>query len=527
MKRKDFLTAFTAALTLPMVGNPLKAFAKTSSFLQEIVNTDNDRVLVLINLHGGNDGLNTLIPLDQYSNLFTNRANILVPQNMVLNVGAAGTTKGFHPSMVEMKNMHDAGTLLAIQDVGYPSPNLSHFQSQDILMNGSTTDFQNGTGWMGRYLENYYTYSSRKNTYGPPAIEIGTHTSILMNGSQGPLGIAMKSTATAYTEKASQNPITKGWRTDKELLFLRNTANLADQYLKATAAASAKIKTQSAYPANTLAGQLQQVARLIAGGLKTKLYIVTVYGFDTHTSQTATETSPAGIHASLLQQLSSAIQAFQNDLVFLGIANRVIGMTFSEFGRRIRSNSSLGTDHGAASPMFLFGNAIDGGKIIGQNPTINAQHSISDNLPMQYDFRQVYSTILQHWFCMTTAQTQTLLGANYTTLPLIKSSFICVPTFKSQPIYDETAQNTFQVKCFPNPTVERVKISVNIVQESTNDVYLQVYTAEGRQILDQNKNQLPQGSYEFEISLQEYQAGAYYVRITDGLNHKTEIVFKE
>jgi uncharacterized protein (DUF1501 family) len=159
------------------------------------------------------------------------------------------------------------------------------------------------------------------------------------------------------------------------------------------------------------------VARLIAGGLKTKVYMVSTGSFDTHAKQTETDTT-TGNHAKLLQRVSEAIGAFMTDLQFLQIDNRVMGMTFSEFGRRIKSNASGGTDHGAAAPVFYFGNAIKQG-VIGTNPVIPTNVTVNDNVPMQHDFRSLYASVLQNWLNMPAQDVQQVLMGDFALLPIV------------------------------------------------------------------------------------------------------------
>jgi uncharacterized protein (DUF1501 family) len=180
-------------------------------------------------------------------------------------------------------------------------------------------------------------------------------------------------------------------------------------------------KQSDSYPVagkNPLADQLKIVARLIAGGLQTRIYLVSMGGFDTHARQTDPTDTTTGAHAKLLAKLSEAINAFQNDLGYLQVENRVTGMTFSEFGRRIQSNASGGTDHGAAAPVFVFGEGVRSG-IIGENPTWPSKLTVNDNLALQYDFRAVYSTLLEKWFRTDEAVTSAVLFKDYPTLPLI------------------------------------------------------------------------------------------------------------
>ena len=211
-------------------------------------------------------------------------------------------------------------------------------------------------------------------------------------------------------------------RAGDQLSYIRAMSVKTDQYAGVIRTAAQKVTKQSdKYPAagkNPLADQLKIVARLVAGGLQTRIYLVGMGGFDTHARQTDTTDTTTGTHAKLLAKVSEAIDAFQDDLGFLQVSNRVIGMTFSEFGRRIQSNASGGTDHGAAAPVFIFGEGVRSG-IIGQNPVWPGQLTVNDNLSMQYDFRAIYSTLLEKWLGNDAAATAAVLLKDYPVLPLI------------------------------------------------------------------------------------------------------------
>jgi hypothetical protein len=208
----------------------------------------------------------------------------------------------------------------------------------------------------------------------------------------------------------------------KELTFIRTVAQQTQQYSKVIKAAADKVVQQGTYPTgNTLADQLKIVARLVKGGLKTRVYMVSMGGFDTHSLQATASDTTTGSHANLLRNLSNAIKAFMDDLKGLGVQDRVMGMTFSEFGRRIRSNSSVGTDHGAAAPVFVFGSNVQPG-VLGRNPEIPTTATGNDNIPHQYDYRSLYASLMENWFCADNATLQAVLLKNFQQLPLVKNT---------------------------------------------------------------------------------------------------------
>jgi uncharacterized protein (DUF1501 family) len=206
----------------------------------------------------------------------------------------------------------------------------------------------------------------------------------------------------------------------KELSFIRQVAQQAQSYGKVLTAAAEKVKQQAPYPDNNpLANQLKLVAKLIKSGMQTKVYFVSYDGFDTHAQQANAADTATGRHADLLKITGDAIKAFQDDLKFLAIDDRVTGMTFSEFGRRIASNDSLGTDHGAAAPLFVFGKKVKSG-IIGDNPEIPDTVTNEDNLAMKIDFRAVYASLLKDWLTVPANDLTALLRKEYQHLPIIK-----------------------------------------------------------------------------------------------------------
>jgi hypothetical protein len=236
-----------------------------------------------------------------------------------------------------------------------------------------------------------------------------------------------------------------------ELSFLRSIAKQTNQYTVRIKQASEKVTQQVTYPNNGLAAQLKIVARLIKGGLQTKVYMVNYGGFDTHSGQVVTTDTSTGTHANLLKVLSDSIAVFQSDMVGLEIEDRVLGMTYSEFGRRIKSNASGGTDHGAAAPLFLFGKNIRGG-VFGDNPTIPISATSNDNIPYQYDFRAVYNTILQNWFCVNQITEIEVLLKQFQTIPLFNAS-VCGINDKNS-IFSKDAL----IFNYPNPFNNLTKI---------------------------------------------------------------------
>jgi hypothetical protein len=276
--------------------------------------------------------------------------------------------------------------------------------------------------------------------------------------------------------------------------------------------ASSRVTNLSAkYPTagtNSLADQMKIVARLIAGGLKTRVYVVSQGGYDTHSSQVVGGSTTTGSHANLLRALADAIAAFQDDITLLGVHRRVVGLTFSEFGRRIKSNASNGTDHGTAAPVFLFGHDVQGG-VVGSNPQIPASATVSDNLPMQYDFRMLYATVLRDWFGMRPSDLAAVLPDHTATLPLIQpSAVVGVDRQSDIPSTFSLAQN------FPNPFNPATTIRYTLAQGST--VTLEVYDMTGRLLRTLVRGEQPAGVYTLTFEGQGIASGTYLYRLQAG-----------
>ena len=485
MKRRDFLRGVVPVTALPFMinGLPLRAYGR-SPFLEALLGaaTATDRVLVLIQLSGGNDGINTVIPLDQLSAYNSARANIAIPGSAVLQLTSA---TGLHPKMTGLQSLYKDGKLIVAQGVSYPNPNLSHFRATDIWLTASNSNEYLNDGWAGRYLgqefAGYPTGYPNDIMPDPPAIQIGAVTSPALQGPGRSLGISIQDPTTFYqlvagapTGGQDAAPKTPAGH---ELEYIRLVAAQSIEYATQVKTAADKVKTQVTYPtSNTLADQLKIVARLVAGGLKTRMYIVSMGGFDNHAAQVVSTDTTTGTHATLLGRLSDAILAFQNDLVFLGIDQRVIGMTFSEFGRRVQSNASYGTDHGTAAPVFIFGSGINGGVpngILGANPSLTDLSG--SNLKMQYDFRSIYASILNQWFGAGTQVLNAVLLRSFAQVPIIKPGVaVSVAEDSSLPTEYRLYEN------YPNPFNPSTMISYDLPGEA--QVSLSVFDMLGREI---------------------------------------------
>lgn len=516
MNRRNFLTALTPIIATPILldGMRLNAFAKSGSMDSLLsATTDTDHVMVLIQLNGGNDGLNTLIPMDQYSSYFQLRQNIAIKDSDILKIN---DTTGFHPSMTGFERLYKDGLMAVVQNVGYPNPNLSHFRATDIWLTASNSNEYLQTGWAGRYLDTEYADYPDINDYmpDPVAIQIGATVSLSLQGSKGTMGMAIQDPNTFYqlVNGTSTGPFgpPPDNRYGRELQFIRDVQISSQIYSKQIKNAADKAQNQAEYPAqNRLADQLKIVARLIAGGLLTRIYVVNLGGFDTHSAQVDISDTKSGTHANLLATLSSAAESFQSDLKLLGVDKRVVSMTFSEFGRRVASNGSLGTDHGTSAPMFVFGSNVNG-NVFGANP--NLSDLDNGNLKMQFDFRQIYSSLLTQWFNINNDNLDEVLFRQFNQLPIIRTSTSVSNIFKG---------NT-NLALYPNPTSDflNIKLPENIALLNSKPALIRIFSTSGNQVF-QNDNirfglnneirldleRIPSGSYIFSLEI----SGTSYV----------------
>jgi uncharacterized protein (DUF1501 family) len=525
MRRRDFLRSVSMA---SVGGLTLRGFS-SPRLLPLLTGPADDRVLVIVQLYGGNDGLNTVIPLDQYSALSGLRSNVLIPQNQVLPLSGTGGATGLHPKLGGLQHLWNEGKLSIVQGVGYPNPNLSHFRSTEIWETAANSNQTLGSGWLGRYLNleypNYPVDYPNATMPDPLAIRVGGPISsgLVMNGVS--MGASIYNTLNPFNlaNNAYVDPATADCKGSK-LELVRTIQRQTDLFGNAISAASTPSCNMSplyptgSHPGAGLAYSLQIVARLICGGLKTRVYWVSTSGFDTHSDQVVSGNTTEGRHANLLHGLGDAIRAFQHDLELLGVADRVVGMTFSEFGRRIRSNNSRGTDHGAAAPMFLFGtNVIPG--MLGHNPIISPNSSQAANLPMQYDFRSVYASVMKDWFCLNPSQVQMVVNGPHQPLNLISAAG-CISTSVHEA--NQLAGRSI-LEVYPNPFVERTTVKYT---STGGRILLEVHDEQGRLVRTLLNDVVPEGDHTIDCDLGPHAPGTYYCRLQNGSHQQLRTMFK-
>lgn len=388
-------------------------------------------ILVVLQLAGGNDGINTLVPYadDAY---YKARPHIAIPGKDVLTLGSYA---GFHPKLSGLHSLYGNGHLAMVQGVGYPNPNRSHFRSTEIWQTASDADRTTSDGWLGRYFDSC-CQGADPATVG---IAVAGQTPQAF-ASPTPKGIAFSNPGQyRYMSEAASDPKSadefmkimnqpddEGGHSslsensggsigmlagppDREgntVEFLQRTALEARMSSDKILEITRKSRSTVNYPANQLGNSLNLVARLIAGGLPTRVYYVSQGGFDTHANQIPS-------HERLLGDLDASLSSFVADLKAQGNIDRVLVISFSEFGRRVAENASAGTDHGAAAPLFILGGGVKPG-LYGNYPSLTDLHD--GDLKFGTDFRSVYATALERWLGVPS---EMVLGKKYPLLPFV------------------------------------------------------------------------------------------------------------
>jgi len=378
MERRQFIQTSGLASAAVMIPRFLKA-------QENKVVSNTNKILIVIQLTGGNDGLNTVVPFE--NDLYYNaRPQISIKKNEVLKLN---NELGLNPNMQGFKNLFDDGKLCLINNVGYPEPDRSHFRSMDIWQTASNSNEYKTTGWLGRYLDEQCNNCEKPTQ----VLEIDDTLSLALKG-KNVKGLAMKDPKRLYSttldpfvnQLSRQHIIGDHEHNNAEYLYktLAETVSSAS-YIYQT---SKIYKSAVTYPNHQFGKSMKTIAELITSGVNTNVYYVSLGSFDTHFNQQKRQ-------ADLLQQLSETIKIFTDDLKISGKQDDVMMMTFSEFGRRVNENASLGTDHGTANQIFLIGNNLKKKGIYNEAP--NLADLDEGDLKFSVDFKNVYSTILKKW----------------------------------------------------------------------------------------------------------------------------------
>lgn len=404
----QFLSRSASALPLPAMG------------CSSISGADEGKVLVVVQLSGGNDGLNTVVPYRD-DNYYRVRPRIGIPGADVLGIDG---DMGLHPALSGIKGLYDDGLATVVQGVGYPNPNRSHFKSMDIWQ---TADAEgSGDGWLGRYIDSQCVgygageSGTAETTQPEPPIAVGREAPLALVGRRmSPVAFenadmfkwrgaeVHEALAEPYDQLTMRGP--DAAEHGSNAAFLMRTAMEA-RVSSDTIRQAVSRQPATRYPNSQLARELSMVASMIGAGLKTRVYYVSHGSFDTHAAQGGSQ----GRHAQLLTQWGDAIRAFYADLKQQQLDSQVLTMSFSEFGRRVGQNASNGTDHGTAAPMFMFGPMVKPG-VFGKQPSLT--NLDNGDLKFGLDFRTVYADVLKNWL---DAPVESVLGKRFDPTKLIR-----------------------------------------------------------------------------------------------------------
>lgn len=411
ISRRNFIKASMGVASFFLTPVEIMALAAQAACGQ--TRKPGSKVFVVVQLAGGNDGLNTVIPYGDGA-YYQARPNIAIEQDKLI---ALNGKIGLHPSLGPLADLYKEKKLAIVQGLGYANPSRSHFRSIEIWQTADPGKIAD-TGWLGRYLDSRQSDAKNSGNIYLPAVNVDPILPKTLSASR----VTVPSVSSVYDFRFHVDPKYPEDREQQIEAFndIYSNFNLNRPYasllrkvgLDANAASDYLLKIvrsykgNQSYPENTFGRGLKFIAQMITGGVSSQIYNITLQGFDTHANQTRTQ-------ASLLKQLANGLSAFQADMEAHGVGNDVVVMTFSEFGRRVAENGARGTDHGTAAPLFVMGSTVKGG-IYGDHPSLS---NLDDgDLKYKIDFRHVYATILDRWLG---ADSNQILGANFDKLSFV------------------------------------------------------------------------------------------------------------
>ena len=543
MKRRDFLKTGlkigVAANALPVMlgGFPIRALGRSPlRSALETSSSANNNVLVIIQLQGGNDGLNCVVPFTD-PNYATLRPTLGLTSSGITAALPDHSSLAFHASMDGFLTLYGngggSGNMALIQNVGYPNPILSHFRGTDVWNTATDSGIYASSGWIGRFLAGQYGAPPTTSGSWPLGIEFGNALSDIFLAANGGMGIAMSEMPSkASPGGQTYDPIPSNPTTQyDELAFVRLIQQESAIYSQ-TIVSQTLAANKVTYPSSTLATQLAGIARMIAsqlqngGTAQTKIYLVTQGSYDTHSDQISRQ-------ASLLTDLSAAALAFQQDIEAFGIADNVAVLSYSEFGRRPAENGS-GTDHGTSAPHFIIGTQVIG-KVYGSDPKLDAASLAGENsgpagavpsgnmiYDANYDFRNVYATVINEWLlagadqATINAAIQDILtqdsNATYSANSSWNASLGFFKTNSQSVGSNAYAPGLMLLQNYPNPAYGATTIPY--VLQSSGPVELGIFTSAGVEIARPVDGWQSFGPQQTNFDASKLPSGAYYYRLT-------------
>lgn len=515
--RRNFLSFLGATgLALPALGD-MQAFAYSlapdSLLNSDTINYDNT-VLVIVRLFGGNDGLNTVVPYtdaDYYKARQDGKYDISIKPEVSLKLKNSSTT-GLHPAMKLIQELYDEDKVLIVQNVGYPAQDLSHFRSNEIWLTASEANVYEKSGWLGRFLEERYPDYPNILPDAPFALEMGRSISRALTGRKNTtLGISFNDVSFIPKEPAqSSSPFRKA---AGEIDFINQMLRQSNTFLNEIVRVYSRTpQNKVPYSEHDWSQQFAKVARLIAGGLKTRLYLVNTALWDFHHNQLHDQ-------SIMLKNLSEAIYSFQRDIEAFDIAKRVVVLTISEFGRRLETTQS-GTDHGGASSLMLVGDQVNAG-ILGHEPDCSHPDE-NGNIRWQFDFRQIYASLLGQWLGAKSHEISPIVLPHLVKeLPLIKHSNV---------LNGKNLLNSYPLiisSPFPNPASHQVsclvRVSPKILEANQNNLIMTIHDILGKPI-QERVLKLSQIEQEVTIDVSRWASGRYILQVKQNSFISTQVV---
>lgn len=513
--RRSFIQALgLAGAGSIMLGGTNVSASASSPLSVALSQSENDNILVIIRLKGGNDGLNTIVPLYDYDTYANLRPTIRHQENELLSLSPDFAIPSY---MNALESVWGEGNMKVVHGVGYPDQNLSHFRSSDIWASTDAINVE-PTGWWGRYFEDLYPDYLINPPQVPPAIQIGSIGNLIFEGTNSNYAFAVANpeqlSTIAQTGELHDLENLPECVYGDQLLFMRGQTNTTFTYAQVINDAYTASSNQAPYLQNPLSNQLAIIARMIKGGLGTKVYMVSLDGFDTHADQ-------VGRQRTLHEDLANSIKHFYEDLATAGYDDKVLGMTISEFGRRPYENGSNGTDHGAASPTFLFGGGLNGNGFVGSHPDINAAAwDNNNNLVPSTDFRDLYASVLTDWFCLEPSIVNTvLLNDNYQSLDLgLNCQGLYTPEFSNVSYFNHVA------------TYKDNRTFIELHLQNTAHVEVKLFNIIGQEVVSLGNEILHPGKHRIDVKARantRLANGQYIYRIhTQGQYYSKSILIK-
>ncbi|SEM06927.1 Por secretion system C-terminal sorting domain-containing protein [Aquimarina amphilecti] len=486
-----------------MLANTNLTVSRPSPLSMALSQAETDNILIICRLGGGNDGYNTIIPVNQYDIYANARPLIKIPPSEFINLEE--NEYAMPKPMNKLENLWGDGQMKVAHGVGYEDQTLSHFRGTDIWANTNLTE-EERSGFMGRYFQRLHPSYITDPPPSPPSIQIGSIGNLIFRGPENDFSFAISDPRRleAYIENQgySLDPAPDCTYGDR-LNFIRESTNVTYTYAEAISEAFNRSTDFGGYlEDDSFARQMRIVARLIKGNLGTKVYMVTLGGFDTHNNQIQR-------HQQLLNSFSEGISNFYADLQASGWDDKVLTMTISEFGRRLVENGSLGTDHGTVAPMMFFGTGLNGNGFIGEHPDLPDSPTVGFNAESTNDFRQIYSTVMKEWLCIDPSTvSDALLGEEFESLDL---GFTCGGVSPNIPGDGETLSHIV--------TYDGGQTFININNPETTHVDITLFNIIGQKVATLRNEMLLEGEHVIDVkesSGTRLSTGQYVYRIETG-----------